>query len=146
MALLKLPGLELLARSVRAELYFDCAGTEEGCGPAVGSLTHLVVLHTPGLSKFIHVKLKLAVSSKRVVPPVTVVVSAQPAEALLQMGGRDHLHQTVPIPRDLQSCDGGEFEQVPVQVDVDTSAVEGKSDACAVLADGQVLVEADAQA
>lgn len=43
------------------------------------------------------------------------------------------------------TCDGGEFEQVSIQVNVDPCAMEGKSDPCAVLTDGQVLVEADAQ-
>lgn len=144
-ALLKLPGLELLAGSVSAELHLDCSGTEKGCGPAVLYFAQLVVLHTPRFSKFIHVKLKLSVSSKRVVSPLTVVVSTKTTQLPLQMRRCDHLHQTVPIPRDLQSCDGGEFEQVSIQVDVDAGAVKGKSDACAVLPDGQVLVKADAQ-
>lgn len=63
MAFLKLPGLEFLACSVCTQLYFDCAGTEEGRGPAVLCQTHLIVLHTPRLSKFIHVKLNLAIST-----------------------------------------------------------------------------------
>lgn len=31
------------------------------------------------------------------------------------------------------TCDGGEFQQVSVEVDVDAGAVEGQGDACAVL-------------
>lgn len=43
------------------------------------------------------------------------------------------------------TCDGGEFEQVSVQVDVHPGAVVGQGDASAVPPDRQVLVEAEDQ-
>lgn len=43
------------------------------------------------------------------------------------------------------TCDGGEFEQVSVQVDVHPGAVEGQGDAGAVPPDRQVLMEAEDQ-
>lgn len=45
----------------------------------------------------------------------------------------------------LLTCDGGEFEQVSVQVDVHPGAVVGQGDAGAVPPDRQVLVEAEDQ-
>lgn len=43
------------------------------------------------------------------------------------------------------TCDGGEFEQVPVQVDVHPGAVVGQGDAGAVPPHRQVLMEAEGQ-
>lgn len=43
------------------------------------------------------------------------------------------------------TCDGGEFEQISVQVDVHSGAVEGQGDAGAVPPDRQVLMEAEGQ-
>jgi len=41
------------------------------------------------------------------------------------------------------TCDGGEFEEVPVQVDVHPGAVVGQRDAAAVPPHREVLVEAE---
>lgn len=45
----------------------------------------------------------------------------------------------------MPTCDGGEFEQVSVQVDVHPGAVVGQGDAAAVPPDRQVLVETEDQ-
>lgn len=56
-----------------------------------------------------------------------------------------NLHKTVTVPGDLQTCDGGEFEQVSVQVDVHPGTMVGQGDAGTVPPDRQVLVQAEAQ-
>ena len=43
------------------------------------------------------------------------------------------------------TCDGGELQQVPVQVDVHPGPVVGQGDAGAVPAHREVLVEAEAE-
>ncbi|TRY55971.1 hypothetical protein DNTS_018854 [Danionella cerebrum] len=89
--------------SVRAELHLYCPRAEEGCGPPCGSLTQIIVLYTPGFSKLIHIELKVSISTKRVVPPLTIVVSTQATEMAFQMGCCHHLYQTVAVPCDLQT-------------------------------------------
>lgn len=105
MALLELPGLELLTLAVSPELDLDAAGAEEGGGPARRLLlgAHLVALHTPGLGELVHVKLELPVSAHGVVALVAVVVAAESTEATAQVRSRHHLHEAVAVPGDLQS-------------------------------------------
>lgn len=172
--LLKLPQLDLLTLAVGPELDFDAAVAQEGRGPAGRVLLRadLVPLHPPRLRKLVHVELEKAVASHGVVALVAVVVAAEAAEASAQVRSGHHLHETVAVPRDLQTCgrghrqhrrlrasrrrhgnvagcvltcDGGEFEQVSVQVDVHPGAVEGQGDAGAVPPDRQVLMEAEDQ-
>lgn len=45
----------------------------------------------------------------------------------------------------MMTCDGGEFEQVAVQVNVHPGAVVGQGDACAIPSNSEVLVEAEDQ-
>lgn len=102
-ALLELPGFEFVAGTVSTDLHLDRARAEVRCGPAGWLFTHLITIHTPRLCKLIHVILKLAVTAHRVVPFVTIVVTAKTTESILQVRSSDHLHQAVPIPCDLQT-------------------------------------------
>lgn len=144
-ALLKLPRFDLLALPVGAELDFDAAGAQDGRRAAGRVLLRadLVSLDSPRLGKLVHVELELPVTAHGVVALVAVVVPAKAAEASSQVGGGNDLHETVAVPRDLQTCDGGEFEQVSVQVDVHPGAVVRQGDAGAVPPDRQVLVETE---
>lgn len=121
MAPLELPGLELLALAVRAELDPHAAGAGEGggapCAPPlrlllvgvqVGRGAHLVALGAPRLGELVHVELELPVAAHRVVALVPVVVAAQAAETAAQVGRGHHLHEAVAVPRDLQACRGRE--------------------------------------
>lgn len=105
MALLKLPRLQLLALPVGAELDFDAAGTQEGRRPSRWMLlgANLVSLDSPRLCKLVHVELEMAVTSHCVVALVSVVVATEAAEASTQVGSGHDLHETVTIPRDLQT-------------------------------------------
>lgn len=106
MALLKLPRLYLLTLPVSAKLDFDAAGAQEGRRPARRRLlgANLVALDSPRLGKFVHVKLELAVTSHGVVALVAVVVAAKAAEASAKVRSGHDLHETVTVPRDLQTC------------------------------------------
>lgn len=148
MALLELPGLDLLTLPVSSELDFDAARAEEGRGPFRWVLlgAHLVPLHSPGLGKLVHVELELVVSSHGIVPLLAVVVPAEATQTAAQVRGSYHLHEAVPVPRDLQTCDGGEFEQVSVQVDVHPGPVVRQGDAGAVPPHSEVLVQTQHQA
>lgn len=145
--LLELPRLDLLTLSVGAELDFDAAGAQEGRGPAGRMLlgADLVSIDSPRLGKLVHVELELAVASHGVIALVAVVVAAEATESAAQVGGGHDLHETVSVPRDLQTCDGGQFEQVSVQVYVHPGAVVGQGDPGTVPPDCQVLVEAEDQ-
>ena len=104
---LKLPRLELLALAVRAELYPNAGGAQEG-GGASGRLVlvggaHLVALHAPRLSEFVHIELELPVAAHRVIALVPVVVAAQATEAPAQVGRSHNFHKAVAVPRDLQA-------------------------------------------
>lgn len=147
MALLELPGLDLLTLAVGPELDFDAARAEEGRGSSGVVLlgAHLIPLHPPGLGELVHIELELPVSSHGVVPLLPVVVPAQATQTPAEVRGGYHLHETVPIPRDLQTCDGGELEQVSVQVDVHSGAVVGQGDTSAVPPHSQVLMQAQHQ-
>lgn len=145
--LLKFPRLYLLALTVGPELDFDAAGAQEGRGPARRMLlgANLISFDSPRLGKLVHVELELAVASHGVVALVAVVVTTEATEPSAKMGSSYNLYKTVTIPCDLQTCNGGEFEQVPVQVDVHPRAVEGQRDASPVPSDRQVLVQAEDQ-
>lgn len=108
-ALLKLPELDLLTLAVGPELDLDAAVAQEGRGPAGRVLlrTHLVPLHPPRLGELVHVKLEEAVAAHGVVALVAVVVAAEAAEASAQVRRGHHLHETVAVPRDLQTCGRG---------------------------------------
>lgn len=104
--LLKLPQLYLLTLAVGPQLDFDAAVAQEGRG-ATGRLplrANLVPLHPPRLRKLVHVKFEKAVSSHRVIAFVAVVVAAEAAEASTQVRRGHHLHKTVAVPCDLQTC------------------------------------------
>lgn len=109
MALLKLPQLYLLALPVGAELDLDAARAQEGRWAARRVLlrANLVSLDSPRLGKLVHIKLEQAVTSHGVVALVTVVVAAKAAEAAAKVGGSHNLHETVAVPRYLQTCEGG---------------------------------------
>lgn len=109
-ALLELPQLDLLTLAVGPELDLDAAVAQEGGGASGGLLlgADLVPLHPPRLRKLVHVKLEEAVPAHGVVPLVAVVVPAQAAEASTQVRRRHHLHKTVPVPGDLQTCGRGQ--------------------------------------
>lgn len=172
-ALLKLPQLYLLTLAVGPELDFDAAVAQEG-RRAAGRLllsANLVPVHPPRLRKLVHVKFEKAVASHCVIAFVAIVVATKAAEASTQVRSGHHFHKTVAVPCDLQTCkrghhlhtcgqvspsraefcccvltcDGGELEQVPVQVDVHARAVVGQGDARAVPPHRQVLMEAQDQ-
>lgn len=147
MALLKLPRLYLLTLSVSTEFDFDAAGAQEGSRSARRVLLRakLVPLDSPRLGKLVHVKLEMAVASHGVISFVAVVVSAKTAEASTQMGGCHNLYETVAVPGDLKTCDGCEFEQVSVQVDVHPGSVIGQGDTGVIPPDCEVLVKTEDQ-
>lgn len=105
-ALLKLPRLYLLTLPMGAELDFDAAGAQERRRPARRMLlgANLVSINSPRLGKLIHVKLKVAVASHRVIALVAIVVAAKATQASTQVGSSDNLHETVTIPCYLQTC------------------------------------------
>lgn len=106
---------------------------------------NFISLDSPRLCKLVHVKLELAIASHGVVALVTVVVAAKATEAPAQMRSSYNLHKTVTVPCDLQTCNGGEFEQVPVEVYMHPRSVVGQGDAGTVLPYCQVLVQAEDQ-
>lgn len=60
---LKLPGFELLAFSMGSELYLHCPLTQLRHRFSLGSVAELIGLHPPGLSKVIHIKLEVSIST-----------------------------------------------------------------------------------
>lgn len=74
---------------------------------------------------------------------MSIVVATKTTELALEMGGSHDFDKTVSIPGYFQTCLGGHFEQVAVQVDVEVRRLAGQRDARAVPAHGQVLLQAD---
>lgn len=103
MTLLELPGLELLTLPVSAEPDLYTAGTEVRGGPPEGLGTNLIPLHSPRLCKLIHHELEEAVAAHGVIPLVSIVVPTEAAETTAQVRSSHHLHEAVPVPRDLQT-------------------------------------------
>lgn len=60
---LKLPGLEFLAFSMGSESYFHCPLTQLRHRFSLGSVAELIGLYPPRLSKVIHVKLEVSIST-----------------------------------------------------------------------------------
>lgn len=105
--LLKLPQLYLLTLAVGPELDFDAAVAQEG-RRATGRVllgANLVPFHPPRLRKLVHIEFEKAVASHGVVAFVAVVVATQAAEASTQVRSGHDLHETVAVPRDLQTCE-----------------------------------------
>lgn len=106
MTLLKLPRLYLLTLPVGTELDFDAAGAQEGGRPTRRVLlgANLVAVDAPRFGKLVHIELEQAVASHGVVALVAIVVATKAAEAPPQVRGGHDLHETVAVPRDLQTC------------------------------------------
>lgn len=102
--LLELPGLDLLAGPVCAELHLDGARAQVRGGSARCLVAHLIAFYAPRLCKLVHVELEDAVAANGVVPLVAIVVPAKAAQATSQVGCGYHLHKAVSIPGDLQPC------------------------------------------
>lgn len=148
MALLELPRLDLLTLAVGTELDLDAGRAEKrGRVPKGRSLlaAQLVAIQSPRLGKLVHVELEEAVAAHGVVALVAVVVAAKATEAPPQVGRCHYLHEAVAVPGDLQTGDGGELQQVAVQVNVDSGAVVRQRNASAVSPHRQVLVETQDQ-
>lgn len=130
-----------------AKFDFDTARAHERRRPARRRLprANLVSLDSPRLGKIVHIELELAITSHGIITLVAIVVATEATKATAQVGGCYHLHKTVTIPGYLQTCDGGEFEQVSIQVDVHPRAVVGQGDTGAIPPDRQVLVETEDQ-
>lgn len=143
MAGLELPGLEFLAFSMGSELHLHCALAQLRHWFSLWPVAEFIGLHPPGLSKVIHVELEVSVSTNQVITFMPVVVATETAKLALEMGGSHDLHKTVSIPGYLQTCFGGHFQEVAVQVDVKVGRVAGQRDAGAVPAHGEVLLQAD---
>lgn len=63
MAGLKLPGLEFLAFSMGSELYLHGPLAQFRHWLSAGSVAEFIGLHPPGLSKVIHIKLEVSIST-----------------------------------------------------------------------------------
>lgn len=74
---------------------------------------------------------------------MSIVIATETAELALEMRGSHDLHKTVSVPGYLQTCSGGHFQEVAVQVDVEVGRVAGQCNAGAIPAHSEVLLQAD---
>lgn len=74
---------------------------------------------------------------------MSIVVATKTTELALEMRGSHDFYKTVSIPRYFQTCFGGHFQEVAIQVDVEVRRAAGERDARAVPAHGKVLLQAD---
>lgn len=98
MTALELPRFEFLAFPMGSEFHPDRPMAELRQRFSLWAAAELIGLHTPGLSKVIHIKLKVPVPSDQVISLVPVVVATQTTEFALQVRRSHDFHKAVSIP------------------------------------------------